>query len=125
MSTPEHSRRESQIMEILYAAGPSTVAEVTAKMPDPISRNAVRTFLTLLDGKGSVTREKSGREFIYRPATAKSTAAHSALAKVLDVFFNGSLSDAVAARFSGSGRNISKSELARLEDLIREARLKK
>lgn len=125
MSKAEHSRRENQILEILYAQGPSTVAEITEHMPDPLSRNAVRTFLTLLEGKGSVTRNKSGREFIYQPSTEKSSAAKSALSKVLDVFFEGSVSQAVAARFGGSGKKIDETELAQLEDLIRQARNKK
>ncbi|MFT7302721.1 MAG: BlaI family penicillinase repressor, partial [Akkermansiaceae bacterium] len=60
MSKAEFSRRERQIMDILYAKGPSTVAQVTAQMPDKLSRNAVRTFLTLLEGKRSVTRIKEG-----------------------------------------------------------------
>ena len=124
MSQAKLSRRESQIMEILYANGPFTVAQITNEMPDPLSRNAIRTFLTLLEGKGSVTREKEGREFIYRPATEKSAAAQSALSKVLDVFFDGSLTDAVAARFSGNSKKISPDELARLEKLIKDARKK-
>jgi BlaI family penicillinase repressor len=123
MSKAEFSRRERQIMDILYAKGPSTVAQVTAQMPDKLSRNAVRTFLTLLEGKRSVTRIKEGREFIYQPATEKSAAAQSALSKVLDVFFDGSLS-AVAARFSGDSQKISPEELTQLENLIKEARKK-
>jgi len=125
MSQSELSRRESQIMEILYASGPSTVTQVTNLMPDPLSRNAVRTFLTLLEGKGKVTRTKNGREFTYCPATDKSKAAQSALTKVLDVFFNGSLSDAVAARFGGNTKKISDDELSRLEELVKQARSKK
>jgi predicted transcriptional regulator len=93
-------------------------------MPDKLSRNAVRTFLTLLEGKRSVTRIKEGREFIYQPATEKSAAAQSALSKVLDVFFDGSLSGAVAARFSGDSKKISPEELTQLENLIKEARKK-
>lgn len=122
MSKAELSRRENQIMEILYAKGPSTVAQITEAMPDELTRNAVRTFLTLLEGKNSVTRTKEGREFIYSPATKKSDAAQSALSKVLDVFFDGSLSNAVAARFTGNDKKITPDELARIEDLIRDAR---
>ena len=125
MSKAELSRRENQIMEILYAKGPSTVAQITEAMPDELTRNAVRTFLTLLEGKNSVTRIKERREFIYSPATKKSDAAHSALSKVLDVFFDGSLSNAVAARFTGNDKKITPDELARIEDLIRDARRNK
>jgi len=125
MSEVELSRREREILEILFAKGPLTVAEITEAIPDELSRNAVRTFLTHLSSKGAVTREKHGREFTYHPATEKSDAAQSALSKVIDVFFNGSFSDAVAARFSGGKKNVSDDELARLEALIKEARRNK
>jgi len=125
MSEAELSRRERQILEILFERGPSTVAQITDSLPDPLSRNAVRTFLTHLVSKKAVTREKHGREFTYHPATEKSTAAQSALSRVLDVFFNGSLSDAVAARFGGGKKKISDAELARLEALLEEARQQK
>lgn len=125
MSKAELSRRENQIMDILYTKGPSTVAEITEAMPDELTRNAIRTFLTLLEGKNNVTRTKEGREFIYSTATNKSEAAQSALSKVLDVFFEGSLSNAVAARFTGNDKKITPDELARLENLIRDARRNK
>lgn len=121
----ELSRREIQIMEILYACGPLTVAELTEKMPDDLSRNGIRTFLTILTSKGKLTRTKAGREFTYSPTSEKTEVAHTALGRLLDVFFNGSLSDAVAARFSGTQENISDTELARLEELIAEARRSK
>ena len=121
----ELSRRETQIMEILFASGPLTVAELTDKMPGDLSRNGIRTFVTILTSKGKLTRTKEGREFIYAPSSEKATVANSALGKLLDVFFNGSLSDAVAARFSGTKTKIDEKELARLEQLIAEARSKK
>ena len=119
------SKRESQIMELLYAHGPSTVAEVTDNFPEPLTRNAVRTFLGILENKGHLTRTKEGREFIYAPVTDQSTAAQSALSKVLDVFCKGSLSDAVAASFHGDSAKIDDDELSRLEDLIAKARQEK
>ena len=119
---PELSKRESQIMELLYIHGASTVAQVTDLFPEPLSRNAVRTFLGILENKGHLTRIKEGREFTYSPVTSQSKAAQSALSKVLDVFFKGSLSDAVAAKFQGDGSSINDDELARLEALIAEAR---
>ncbi len=118
----ELSRREIQIMELLFANGPMTVAELTEKMPDELSQNGIRTFVTILTNKGKLKRTKQGREFIYSPTSEKSAVAHSALGKLLDVFFNGSLSDAVAARFSGTKAKINEQELSRLEELIAEAR---
>ena len=121
----ELSRRETQIMEILFTSGPLTVAGLTEKMPGDLSRNGIRTFLTILTNKGKLTRAKEGREFIYAPSSEKATVAQNALGKLLDVFFNGSLSDAVAARFSGKAEKIDDDELARLEKLIAEARRSK
>jgi len=121
----ELSRREAQIMEVLYANGPSTVAGLTEKIPADLTRNAIRTFLTILTSKGVVTRTKQGREFIYSPSSEKAAAARSALGRLLDVFFNGSVSDAVAANFSSAKEQIDEDELVRLEKLIAEARRKK
>ena len=118
------SKRESQIMDLLYRRGPSTVARVTENFPEPLTRNAVRTFLGILENKGQVTRTKQGREFIYAPATEQAVAAKTALSKVLDIFFQGSLSEAVATRFSGQAKPIGEDELRRLEELIAEARKK-
>lgn len=121
----ELSRREAQIMEVLYTTGPLTVADLTEKLPADLSRNAVRTFLTILTSKGVVTRTKQGREFIYSPSSEKAVAARSAFGRLLDVFFNGSVSDAVAARLTGSNEQIGEEELNRLEKLIAEARQNK
>ena len=116
------SKRESQIMELLYRRGPSTAAQVTEDFHEPLTRNAVRTFLGILENKGQVTRTKEGREFIYAPATEQTVAAKTALTRVLDVFFKGSLSEAVASRFSGQSKPIAEDELKRLEELIAQAR---
>lgn len=116
------SKRENQIMEILYAQGELTVARLESLFPEPLSRNALRTFLGILESKGQVTRTKEGREFIYSPATERAVAARTALSKVLDVFFKGSVSDAVAARFQGQAKPVDEEELRRLEELIAEAR---
>ena len=116
------SRRERQIMELFFTESPCTVAQVTERFPDTLSNNAIRTFLGILENKGLLKREKKGREFIYAPTLDSDTAAQSALSKVLDVFFQGSLSDAVAARFSANHADMDDEELARLEELIAEAR---
>ena len=120
---PLLSKRESQIMELFYSQGSATVAEMTDRFSGELSRNAIRTFLGILENKGHLQRRKEGREFIYSVTTEKQEAAQSALSKVLDVFFKGSLSDAVAAHFSGGGTMPDKEELARLTDLIEQARV--
>lgn len=117
------SRRENQIMDILFSKGESSVIEITEAMPDGLSRNAVRTFLTILEGKKHVTRRKQGREFFYSAATDKESAAQNALGKVLDVFFNGSLSTAVATQFTHEEK-IKEDELEKLQQLIDAARKK-
>lgn len=109
-------------MEILFTRGEGTVAAVTDEMPDNLSRNAIRTILTILEGKGRVVRRKEGREFFYSPSTDKQEAAQTALQRVLKVFFNGSLADAVSARFDGGTDKIDDSELKQLQSLIEQAR---
>lgn len=122
--TPPLSRRENQIVDILFTNGESSVIEITDAMPDDLTRNAVRTFLTILEGKKQVIRRKKGREFFYTAATDKDSAAQNALGKVLDVFFNGSLSTAVAAQFTSSGK-IKDEELEKLQELIDATRKNK
>ena len=116
------SRRETQIMEILFGLGEATVGAVTERMPDDLSPNGVRTMLTILESKGRVTRRKEGREFIYKPATDPAVAGQSALQQVLRVFFDGSLKQALQARFTGEGAAPDAAEIAELEALIREAK---
>lgn len=116
------SRRETQIMEILFALGEATVGAVTERMPDDLSRNGVRTMLNILEGKGRVTRKKDGREFLYRPTTDPAVAGQSALQQVLRVFFDGSLRQALQARFTGNGAAPDAEEIAELEALVREAK---
>jgi BlaI family penicillinase repressor len=116
------SRRETEIMEILFALGEASVSAVTAKMPAELSPNGVRTMLAILEGKGRVTRRKDGREYFYKPATDPAIAGRSALQQVLRVFFDGSLKQALQARFTGDGSPPDASEIAELEQLIRAAK---
>jgi len=118
---PPLSKREQQIMDLLFRAGEASVAEVTEALPDDLSPNSVRTFMTILDEKGHVTRRKEGREFFYSPATRKSMAGKSALNRVLDVFFEGSVERALASHFDGSNQ-LNEDEIAGLEALIAKAR---
>jgi len=120
-NSPPLSRRENQIMDILFSRGESSVIEITDAMPDELTRNAIRTFLTILEGKKYISRRKEGREFFYTAMTDKEEAADSALGKVLEVFFNGSMSNAVAAQFT-NGKKIQEDELEKLQSLIDQAR---
>ncbi|HEY7116512.1 MAG TPA: BlaI/MecI/CopY family transcriptional regulator [Tepidisphaeraceae bacterium] len=118
------SKRERQIMDVIYAHGEATVSQVIAGIPDPPMRGALRTLLRILENKGHLTHRKQGREFIYRPTQPRGQAGRSALWRVLDVFFGGSLGDAVAAHLSDPRRagRMTAEELRRLSDLIEKAR---
>jgi BlaI family transcriptional regulator, penicillinase repressor len=124
MSDPgQLSKRERQIMDAVYARGEATVAQVLEGIPDPPMRGALRTLLRILEHKGHLTHRKQGREFIYRPTRPRGQAGRSALGRVLDVFFGGSLGDAVAAHLSDPRRaaRLTPEELRRLSDLIENA----
>lgn len=115
------SRRERQIMNVLFRRGQATVVEIAGELPDPPSETAVRTFLKILEGKGHVRRQRQGRRHVYRPAKSRKRAARAALSDVLGTFFGGSLGEAVAAHLSDPATRLGEGELERLRHLIREA----
>lgn len=118
------SRRERQIMEVLYARQEATALEVLADLPDPPGRTAVRTLLRILEEKGHVRHRQNGREFIYRPIQKRQRAGRSALERVLATFFGGSLTQALEAHLADPKSRLSAEELKRLTDLIERARNK-
>jgi len=121
----EHlSRRERQIMDIVYARGQASAVEVYADLPDPPSKTAVRTLLRILEDKGHLKHKQEGLRYIYQPSRRRGHAGRSALQRVLHTFFDGSLEKAVAAHLGDSASDLSAEELARLADLIHEARKK-
>ena len=127
MSDPRQlSKRERQIMDAIYARGEATVSHVADGIPDPPMRGALRTLLRILETKGHLTHRKQGREFVYRPTKPRGQAGRSALGRVLDVFFGGSLENAVAAHLADPRRaaKITPEELRRLADLIDKAKAK-
>ena len=118
----ELSRRERQIMDIIYARGQATATDVLAGMADAPTRSAVRTFLRILEDKRHLRHHKEGREFVYVPTRRRQRVGLSALRGVLSTFFSGSLKQAVAAHLSESGAAVSEDELEHLSKLIDEAR---
>lgn len=121
--TDEHlTRRERQIMDVLYADGPCSAASILDALPDPPSYSAVRALLRILVDKGEVRYQKQGNRYIYRPARSRRKAARSALSRVLNTFYEGSLANAVAGLLEVSGSNLSDEECSRLADLIDAAR---
>ena len=117
------TRRERQIMDILYASGQASAKEIEEKLPDAPTGATVRTLLRVLLEKGHVLHRQEGRAFIYEPKAAPAKAAQSAARRLLDVFFQGSLERAVSGLLDARD-STSEAELARLETLIREARSK-
>ena len=115
------SRRERQIMDVLFKNGKSTAAEVRAGMPDPPSYSAVRAMLRTLEEKGHIRHQADGPRYVYSPTIAKEKAKRSALRHLVETFFGGSVELAVAALLDGGARKLSPDELARLEALVRNA----
>jgi predicted transcriptional regulator len=125
MSELHHlSRRERQIIEVVYAKGEATATDVLVHMPEPPTRTAVRTFLRILEEKGHLKHTKRGREFVYQPTRRRERAGQSALLRVVQTFFEGSLEKAVAAHLADPGADVSPKELQRLSALIRQAKQK-
>jgi len=118
------SRRERQIMGIIYTRGKASVTEVWRALADPPSRTAVRTLLRILEEKGHLRHGKRGREFVYTPVRPRGDVGQSALKGVLTTFFDGSLEKAIAAHLAEPGIEIADEDLERLGRLIREAREK-
>jgi predicted transcriptional regulator len=116
------SRRERQIIDILYAQGRATAAEVQAALPDPPSYSAVRAMLRILEDKGHVRHEQDGPRYVYVPTVARDSAKRTALRHVLQTFFDGSAAQAISALLDESDTRLSDRDLDRLAKRIDEAR---
>jgi predicted transcriptional regulator len=121
---PHHdlSRRERQIVDILYSQGRATAAEVQTALPDPPSYSAVRAMLRILEDKGHVRHEQDGPRYVYLPTVARDRAKRTALRHVLQTFFDGSAEQAISALLDESDTRLSNRELDRLAQLINQAR---
>jgi BlaI family transcriptional regulator, penicillinase repressor len=121
---PHHdlSRRERQIVDILYSQGRATAAEVQTLLPDPPSYSAVRAMLRILEDKGHVRHEQDGPRYVYLPTVARDRAKRTALRHVLQTFFDGSAEQAISALLDQSDTRLSNRELDRLAELIEQAR---
>ena len=116
------SRRERQILDILYKNGRATAAEVQAALPEPPSYSAVRALLRILEEKGHVRHEQDGPRYVYLPTLARDNAKRSALRHILQTFFDGSAEQAISALLDESSAKLSSAELNRLARLIDGAR---
>ena len=122
-NTHQHlSRRERQIMDIIYQRGQATAAEVQEDMPDPPSYSAVRAMLRLLEEKGYLKHEQDGPRYLFKPTLAREKARKSALKQMLETFFDGSTEQAVAALLNLSKPKLSQDELDRLSLMIETAK---
>ncbi|HKC56424.1 MAG TPA: BlaI/MecI/CopY family transcriptional regulator [Vicinamibacterales bacterium] len=120
---PAHlSRRERQIMDILYRTGRATAAEVRAGLHDAPSDSAVRTLLRILEEKGHIRHEMDGLKFVYLPTIARDKARRSALKHVIDTFFDGSASQVVAALVDLAPGDLDEEEMGRLQRIVDRAR---
>lgn len=119
---PELSRRERELMDIIYRLGEATVAEALERMSAPPSYSAVRSTLNILEGKGHLTHRHDANRYVYLPTLDRQAARLSALDHVLKTFFDGSAADAVTALLEAQGEKLSKVELKRLLQLIQQAR---
>lgn len=125
MHTAQHrdlSRRERQILDILYERGHGTAAEVQAALPEPPSYSAVRALLRILEEKRHVRHQQDGPRYVYLPTVARDNAKRSALRHMLKTFFDGSAEQAISALLDENSSRLSPAELDRLARMIDTAR---
>jgi predicted transcriptional regulator len=116
------TRRERQIMDVLYRRGHATAAEVRAELPDAPGYSSVRKLLEILEAKGHVRHDVDGPRYVYTPAEAPERARRSALRRLLDTYFGGSPSHVVAALLELEGPALSAAELDRIATLAEDAK---
>ena len=116
------SRRERQIMDLLFRKGRATAAEVMGGIPDAPSYSAVRALLRILEQKGHVRHEEEGRAYVYMPLARRDAVRQSALSHLLKTFFDNSAEQAVAALLAIRGEKMSDAELDRMSHLIENAK---
>lgn len=125
MPTPQEenlSRREREMMDIIYKSGRATAAEVKDAMASPPSYSAVRATLRVLVEKGHLSHKEDGPRYVYLPTVPADQARQSALQRVLRTFFDGSTKNAVAALLDMGASKLSPDELERLGQMIEEAK---
>jgi BlaI family penicillinase repressor len=116
------SKREQQIMELVYQRERLTAAEASELLPGAPSNSTVRTLLRILEDKGQITHREEDGKYVYYPVQARQSVARQALGGIVNTFFRGSVSDVVATLLSEEGDKMSSEELDRLQRLIDQAR---
>ena len=124
--TPAHhtvlTRRERQIMDVLFRRGRATAAEVRENLPGSPADSTVRTQLRVLEAKGHVRHEDDGIRFVYMAAVPRQAARRSALRHVIETFFDGSVERVVGALLGGEAARVTEAELKRIADMVERAR---
>ncbi len=115
------SRRERQIMDILYRNGKGSVAEVQDEIDDKISYSTVRALLRILEEKGYLVHDEKGRKYIYKPVISKKKAVKNAIDRLLKTFFNNSVEEAITALLEFDQQNLTESDFERLYKMIEKA----
>ena len=116
------SRREREIMDVIYRSGRATAADVMENLTEPPGYSAVRALLRVLEDKGHLRHEEDGPRYVFVPTVPRERARQSALRQLVHTFFDGSTEQAVAALLDLSSTRMSDAELDRLRDLIADAR---
>ena len=116
------TRRERQIMDILYKRGRATASGVMEDLPGHPHSSTVRTQLRVLEEKGHVSHDEQGLRYVYIPAVSRRAARKSALRHLVDTFFDGSAEQVVAAVLGGEGSRLNDKELDRIAELVAKAR---
>jgi predicted transcriptional regulator len=122
LTRPQLSRRERQIMDVIYRRGRATAADVHADLPDPPSYSAVRALLRVLESKGHLHHVSDGPRYVFAPTVPRERARDSALRQIVGTFFDGSTEAAVAALLDLNATRLSDAELNRLAGLIAQAK---
>jgi predicted transcriptional regulator len=118
------SRRERQIMEIVYRKGNATAADVHGELADPPSYSAVRALLRVLEDKGHLRHRQEGQRYVYAPTVPRDRARRTALQRLVGTFFGGSVTDTVAALLDLESARLDDAELERLSTLVADAQQK-
>ncbi len=116
------SRRERQILEILYQRGKAAASEVREAMEDAPSYSAVRTLLGVLEEKGHIKHRAEGLRYVYTPVIGREKAKRTAVKHLLDTYFNGSPEQIVAALLDVSSTKLTREELDRMTEMIEKAK---
>ena len=119
---PQLSRRERQIMDVVYRLEAATASEVLESLPDPPSYSAVRAILRILEEKGHLTHRQDGPRYVYAPVVPRAAARQSALRQVVRTFFDGSAAQAVATLLDMSETGLSPDEARQLSQLIEKSK---